>query len=60
MKTITIYFFNEDSLGNETGTHILTFLSNLSGDDLYLHINTVYSSLLQEFEFYSLIEDYNQ
>ena len=57
MKTITIYFFNEDVYGNEYGSHILEFKTDITDKEkLYEYINLTYRQLLEVYNYYSLIE----
>lgn len=56
MKTITLYFYNEDHLGRELNSIIFDFQTDLSGEDLHRHINLQYSDLLGEYKFYSMAE----
>lgn len=59
MKTITLYFWNEDHLGNETNTHQLSFETNIVGNEnLYAYINETYCWLLNNFSYYAVIEQY--
>ena len=57
MKTITIFFFNEDHLGRELDSQVLEFTTSYSGDDLIKHINITYSDLLTQYKYYSIIEE---
>ena len=58
MKTITLFFWNEDQLGKETNTHTLEFTTDINDtESLYVYINKTYYMLLENFSYYSLIED---
>jgi hypothetical protein len=58
MKKITLYFFNENELGNKTNSHTLTFNTNIvSHENLYVYINNTYFMLLEIFSYYILIEE---
>jgi hypothetical protein len=58
MRTITLFFFNEDELGRELNTHTLEFKTDISDSEkLYEYINKTYYMLLDNFSYYSLIED---
>lgn len=61
MKTITLLFWNEDQLGRELNTHTLEFTANVTTDEeLYDYINKTYWMLLDNFSYYSIIEEHTQ
>ena len=60
MRTVTLFFWNEDELGRETNTHTLEFKTDLligEFDKLYEYINKTYYMLLDNFTYYSILED---
>ena len=61
MRTVKLYFWNEDELGRETNTHSLDFQSHIgvnSPDDLYAYINAHYYMLIDIFKYYSVVEEF--
>lgn len=59
MKKITLLFWNEDHLGNETNSHTLQFKTDITNNNLlYVYINETYWMLLDNFSYYSIIEQY--
>jgi hypothetical protein len=58
MKTITLFFYNEDELGRETNTHTLEFTTDVTTDEeLYAYINKTYYMLLDNFSYYGILEE---
>ena len=53
---IIILFWNEDSIGNETNSHLLEYYSKYKGERLICEINETYYMLLNIFKFYSIVE----
>jgi hypothetical protein len=61
MRTVKLYFWNEDELGRETNTHSLEFKSSIgltNVDDLYSYINANYYMLIETFKYYAVVEEF--